>query len=273
MEDFKDKVVIVTGGASGVGRELSKALAYGGAVVVVADINLEGANKTVSEIKAGGASATAAKLDVTKEADFKRLVEKTAREHKRLDMIFNNAGIIVVGDMRDVTIEHFRRIVDVNLWGAINGTMSAYPLMVKQGFGHIVNTASVAGLVPYPTGVPYSTTKHAIVGLSTSLRAEGKGLGVKVSVVCPGNIKSNIYKDGTILKAGWEDIMANLPVQMIETEKAIRKILAGVRKNKAIIVFPSDACLIWMLHRIKPGLLSPIHKKMVGSFRKLRGSK
>lgn len=270
MEGFKDKVVIVTGGASGVGRELSKTLSSSGAVVVVADINLEGAKKTASDIKAGGGNATAVKLDVTKETDFKKVVEKTAREHKRLDMIFNNAGIIVVGDMRDVTFKHFRRVVDVNLWGAINGTMSAYPLMVKQGFGHIVNIASVAGLVPYPTGVPYATTKHGIVGLSTSLRAEGKALGVKVTVVCPGNIMSNIYKDGTILKADWQDIMTRLPVEMIKTEKAVGKILAGVRKNKAIITFPLDASVIWMLHRIKPGLLNPILKKMVSSFRELR---
>lgn len=273
MEYFKDKVVIVTGGASGVGRELSKALGRSGAVVVTADINLDGAKKTVSEIKAEGGNATAVKLDVTKEAAFKKLVQKTAKEHKRLDMIFNNAGIIVVGDMRDISLEHFHRIVDVNLWGGINGTMSAYPLMVKQGFGHIVNIASVAGLVPYPTGVPYATTKHAIVGFSSSLRAEAKGLGVKVTVVCPGNIKSNIYKDGTILKAGWKDIMARLPVEMMETEKAVRKILSGVRKNKAIITFPLDASIIWILHRIKPGLLNPILKKMVSGFRELRGGK
>ncbi len=166
MEDFTGKVAIVTGGASGVGRELSRALAGDGAIVVVADINLDGAKKTVSEIKAGGGTATAEKVDVTREADVKKLVEKTAGKHGRLDMIFNNAGVIVVGDMRDITAEHFRRIVDINLWGTIHGTMSAYPVMVKQGFGHIVNMASVAGLVPYSTGVPYSTTKHAIVGLS-----------------------------------------------------------------------------------------------------------
>jgi NAD(P)-dependent dehydrogenase (short-subunit alcohol dehydrogenase family) len=273
MEYFKDKVVIVTGGASGIGRELSKALGRGGAVVVTADINLNGAKKTVSEIKAEGGKATAAKLDVSKEAAFKKLVEKTAKDHKRLDMIFNNAGIIVVGDMRDIKMESFRRIVDVNLWGVINGSMSAYPLMVKQGFGHIVNIASVAGLVPYPTGVPYATTKHAIVGFSSSLRAEGKGLGVKVTVVCPGNIKSNIYKDGTIVKAGWEDIMAQLPVEMMKTEKAVKKILSGVGKNKGIIVFPLDAVVIWMLNRIKPALLNPILKKMVKGFRELRGGK
>jgi NAD(P)-dependent dehydrogenase (short-subunit alcohol dehydrogenase family) len=270
MEAFRDKVAIVTGGASGVGRELSKALAGRGAVVVVADINLEGANKTVSEIKAGGGNATAAKLDVTREPDFKTLVEKTARQHKRLDMIFNNAGIIVVGDMRDVTIKHFRHIVDVNLWGAINGTMSAYPVMVKQGFGHIINTASVAGLVPYPTATPYSTTKHAIVGLSTSLRAEGKSLGVRVTVVCPGNIKSNIFQDGTVLNVGWKDARDMLPVMMVSPEKAARKILSGVRRNKAIVTFPLDAYLLWMVNRIMPGLLNPLLRKMVNTFRELR---
>jgi NAD(P)-dependent dehydrogenase (short-subunit alcohol dehydrogenase family) len=272
MEDFTGKVTIVTGGASGVGRELSRALAEEGATVVVADINLDGAKKTVSDIKTKGGAATAEKVDVTREADVKRLVEKTAKKYGRLDMLFNNAGVIIVGDMQDITGDHFRRIVDVNLWGTIHGTMSAYPVMVKQGFGHIVNMASVAGLVPYSTGVPYATTKHAIVGLSTSLRAEAKGLGVNVTVVCPGNIQSNIYKDGTIIKAGWEDIMARLPVEMMKTEKAVKKILAGVRKNRAIIVFPADAAIIWTLHRIKPALLNPILKKMINEFRELRGT-
>jgi NAD(P)-dependent dehydrogenase (short-subunit alcohol dehydrogenase family) len=273
MEDFKDKVVIVTGGASGIGRELSKALSRNGAVVVTADINLDGAKKTVSEIKAEGGNATAVQLDVTKEAAVKKLVENTAKEHKRLDMIFNNAGIIIVGDMRDISIEHFRRIIDVNLWGVIYGTMSAYPLMVKQGFGHIVNIASIVGLLPYPSAAPYSTTKHAIVGLSGSLRAEAKEFGVKVTVVCPGNIKSSIYKEGTVLKAGWKDVISKLPIEMMKTEKAARKILSGVRKNKAIITFPLDATILWMLYRIKPSLLNPIYKKMIGGFRELRGGK
>jgi len=272
MKDFAGKVAIVTGGAAGVGRELSRGLAGSGATVVVADINLKGANETVSEIKAEGGIATPEKVDVTGEADVRKLVGKTVKKHGRLDMMFNNAGVIVVGDMQDITVDHFRRVVNVNLWGAIHGTMSAYPVMIKQGFGHIVNMASVAGLVPYSTGVPYATTKHAIVGLSTSLRAEARGLGVNVTVVCPGNIQSNIYKDGTIVRAGWEDIMARLPVEMMKTEKAVKKILAGVRKNKAIVVFPADASILWMLHRIKPGLLNPILNKLINEFRELRDS-
>jgi NAD(P)-dependent dehydrogenase (short-subunit alcohol dehydrogenase family) len=253
------------------GRELSVALAREGAVVIAADINLKGVKQTVSEITAEGGSATAAKVDVTKEADVKKLVEKTAGEHGRLDMIFNNAGVLVVGDMRDVTTKHFRRVVEVNLWGAIHGTMSAYPVMVKQGFGHIVNTASVAGLIPYPTATPYSTTKHAIVGLSSSLRAEARGLGVKVSVVCPGTISSNIFRDGTVLKVGWRDARDMLPVMTLDPKKAAVKILSGVRRNKAIIVFPLDASLLWMLYRITPGLLNPISRKVVDTFRRLRG--
>ncbi|MBN1533828.1 MAG: SDR family oxidoreductase [Spirochaetes bacterium] len=271
MDYFREKVVIVTGGASGLGRELSKLLGIGGAVVTVADINLRGARQTAAEIKARGGRAVAVQLDVTKIGDFKKLIQRIAGEYKRLDIIFNNAGILVVGDMRDVTTRHFRRIVEVNLWGAINGTTTAYALMVKQGFGHIVNTASVAGLVPYPTATPYSTTKHAIVGLSSSLRAEARELGVKITVACPGNIQSNIFKEGIVLNVGWEKARDMLPVMMIEPEKAARKILAGVRRNKGIITFPLDASLLWILYRIWPGLLNPVMAKIIGTFRSLRG--
>lgn len=273
MDYFRDKVVIVTGGAHGIGRELSKALGRNGAVVVVADIDLSGAKKTASEIEAEGGSATAVKVDVTKEAAVKKLVEKTAVDHKRLDMIFNNAGITVVGDMRDVKTEHLRHIIDVNIWGVIYGTMSAYPIMVKQGFGHIINISSVSGLVPYPTGTPYTTTKYAVVGLSESLRMEAEEFGVNVTVVCPGNIKSDIFKTGTFINVNAEDVKNNIPIKMMETEKAALKILEGVRRNKGIIVFPLDSIFMWTLHRIKPTLINPILRKMVKGFRGIRKGK
>jgi NAD(P)-dependent dehydrogenase (short-subunit alcohol dehydrogenase family) len=273
MDYFREKVAIVTGGAHGIGRELSKLLGRMGAIVVIADIDLNGAKKTASEVKAEGGSATAVKVDVTKEAAVKKLVEKTVVDHKRLDMIFNNAGITVVGDMRDVKIEHFRRIIDINLWGVIYGTMSAYPIMVKQGFGHIINISSVSGLVPFPTGTPYATTKYAVVGLSESLRVEAEEFGVNVSVVCLGNIKSDIFKTGTFIKVSAEDVKNNIPIKMMETEKAALKILSGVSKNKGTIVFPIDSIFLWALHRIKPAFINPILRKMVKGFREMRKGK
>jgi short-subunit dehydrogenase len=107
--------------------------------------------------------------------------------------MFNNAGVGLVGEVRDLDLEHWQQLLSVNLWGAIYGTISAYQVMVQQGTGHIINVSSIAGLVPTPLGTPYATSKHALVGLSTSLRAEAAGLGVRVSVVCPAFVRTGIY--------------------------------------------------------------------------------
>src|SRR5574341_1086121 len=186
MDYYKDKVAIVTGGASGIGRALCEDLGRRGAQIVAADINMEGAEKAVTAIISAGGRAQAARLDVTKAEDVRRLVRETASKHGRLDFMFNNAGIVSIGDSRDMDLEHWQRILDVNLMGVLYGTTAAYTLMARQGFGHIVNIASSAGLIPVPLLTPYVTTKFGVVGLSHSLRLEGVRLGVKVSVVCPG---------------------------------------------------------------------------------------
>jgi NAD(P)-dependent dehydrogenase (short-subunit alcohol dehydrogenase family) len=114
------------------------------------------------------------------------LVSDLVARYGVLDYIFNNAGISVCADARDLEIAHWRKVIDVNLMGVVYGTHAAYQQMVKQGHGHIVNIASLAGLVPFPTNAPYAASKHAVVGLSLSMRTEGEALGVKVSAVCPG---------------------------------------------------------------------------------------
>jgi NAD(P)-dependent dehydrogenase (short-subunit alcohol dehydrogenase family) len=183
VSHFEDKVVIVTGGASGIGRALCEELGQRGAKVIVADINVEGAEQVASAITTTGGLARAAPLDVSQVEAVQKLIEETAAEQGWLDFMFNNAGICMVGEVRDMDLEQWRRIVDVNLWGVIHGTTSAYQLMLGQGFGHIINIASADGLMPFPMMTAYSTTKHAVIGLSTGLRAEAAELGVKVSVV------------------------------------------------------------------------------------------
>ena len=106
--------------------------------------------------------------------------------------MFNNAGIAIGGSAHDYGIQEWNQIIDVNLRGVVNGVQAAYCIMIKQGFGHIVNTASITGLMPTPGQVAYSMTKHAVVGLSLSLRAEAALLGIRVSVLCPGAIRTPI---------------------------------------------------------------------------------
>jgi short-subunit dehydrogenase len=182
--------------------------------------------------------------------------------------MFNNAGIGIGGEARDLTLEHWLRIINVNLLGVIHGITAAYPLMVRQGFGHIVNTASLAGLIGDPIGIPYVASKFAIVGLSHTLRVEAAGLGVKVSVVCPGYVQTPVW-DSPLLKIKKEDLPKPL-FKMMDVTKAARRIIKGVERNQAFIVFPFHARLLWWLHRLSPGLLEPIGRKMVKDFRAVR---
>lgn len=189
---FEGKVAIVTGAASGIGRALATELVDRGATVVVSDIDGDGSASIAEQLsrRAGDSRAIAANLDVTDAAAVDELVGRTAADHGGLDLLFNNAGIGVGGEVRELSTAHWRRVLDVNVWSVINGVNAAYPLMIAQGRGHIVNTASLSGLLPSPMLVPYSTTKHAVVGLSVGLRMEAAAHQVKVTVVCPGVIET-----------------------------------------------------------------------------------
>lgn len=270
MDQLKDEVAVVTGGASGIGRALCEELGRRGKFVIVTDINTEGTQDVASAINASGGRARASRLDVSQAEDVQKLIDEIDSEHGRLDYMFNNAGVSVTGEVRDMTLEHWRGVIDINLLGVLYGTTAAYSLMVRQGFGHIVNVASLAGLIGFPTNVPYATTKSAIVGLSTSLRTEAADLGVKVSVVCPAYVQSNIYYASTMLKVEREDVLATIPFKPMDTTQAARVILRGVARNQEIIVFPFYARLLWWLYRLHPALLAPLARKTVKDFRAIR---
>lgn len=273
MLPLEGEIAVVTGGASGIGRMLCEELAARGAVVVVADINEERAREVASSICGQGGQARPQYVDVSNEDGVRQLIQDTVAAHSRLDYMFNNAGISITGDARDLRTEHWRRMLDVNLWGVIYGTSIAYATMADQGYGHIVNTASTGGLLPYPTNLPYSTAKHAVVGLSLSLRPEAAVLGVKVSVVCPGYVQSSIYQTFeavtplTVSKD--EAVRRSISFKMMDARRAAHTILAGVARNRAIIVFPAHARILWWLYRLNPTLLEPLAKKIVENFRQL----
>ena len=193
-ETFSNKIAIITGAASGIGFALSRELARRGALVVMVDRNADLLFASAASIKGEGFRVIAAQLDVTDHAAVKKLVDDIIAAHNRIDYLFNNAGVVICGEAQDFSLDDWHSVIDTNLYGVINGVTAVYPLMVKQGFGHIVNTSSVAGLAPFTGQVPYTASKHAIVGLSTALRIEGADLGVKVSVVCPGLIDTELME-------------------------------------------------------------------------------
>jgi NAD(P)-dependent dehydrogenase (short-subunit alcohol dehydrogenase family) len=270
MTAVQHQVAIVTGGASGIGQALCHALATRGAKVIVADINAAGAEDVAAAIRQRGGQAAAYQVDVADAHSVKQLVQHTVAAHRRLDYLFNNAGIAVTADTRDLRLEHWRQVIAVNLMGVIYGVQAAYPIMVQQGHGHIVNTASLAGLLPYPTNLPYATTKHAVVGLSLSLRAEAADLGVKVSVVCPGWVQSGIYAASPILNVRREQAQPALPFKLMETDAAARRILAGVARNQPVIIFPLYARMLWWVYRMRATWLNALGLKLIRDLRRLR---
>ena len=256
MDIFSGKTAIVTGAASGIGKALAEELAIRKANVVLTDVNSARLDEVAESIRKVGNNAKAAALDVSDYEAVKKLVENTVTENKTLDYIFNNAGIAVAGEARDCSIDDWRCVLDVNLYGVVNGVASAYPIMVEQGFGHIINTASIEGLIPFPGTISYVASKYAVVGLSNALRLEGADLGVKVSVVCPGYIKTPIFHVSKMIKMDRDKALERLPERFgITPEKCAVAILKGVERNKAFIVVTGFAKFFWMLHRISPGLI------------------
>jgi NAD(P)-dependent dehydrogenase (short-subunit alcohol dehydrogenase family) len=198
-------------------------------------------------------------IDVTDFQAVKALVEQTARAAGRLDYLFNNAGIVVAGEARLYEIDDWDRVIDVNLRGVVNGVQAAYPLMCRQGFGHIVNTASVAGLMPLGGFLSYSASKHAVVGLSTSLRVEAAPRGVRVSVLCPGAVETAIVgggKFGKVINPPPPEVLRRLWEQgrPIAADVFARAALKAVARNKAIIVIPWWWKVFWWAYRLSPAL-------------------
>jgi NAD(P)-dependent dehydrogenase (short-subunit alcohol dehydrogenase family) len=259
LRTFQGAVAIITGGASGIGRALAEALAQRGAEVVLADLQLALAQEVASGIKAKRGRARAVAMDVTEFRPVEALVQETFGTFGRVDFLFNNAGIVIGGEAQYYQIEDWYRVIDVNLRGVINGVQAVYPIMRQQGFGHIVNTASIAGLVPLAGLLSYSTSKHAVVGLSTSLRLEAGLSGVNVSVLCPGAVETPIVgggKFGKVLHPPSPEVQRRLweMGRPIPPDRFAREALDAVAKNKAIIVIPWWWKVAWWAYRLSPRL-------------------
>ncbi|MEO6025842.1 MAG: SDR family oxidoreductase [Candidatus Binatia bacterium] len=255
MSKFQDKVAVITGGASGIGRSIARALHAAGARVVIADSNADLAATVVTEL---GDRARAERVDVTDSVGVQRLIDGTVSREGRLDLLFNNAGIAVFADARDTSLDDWNRQIDVNLRGVVHGVVAGYPVMRRQGYGHIVNTASAAGLIPSPATVAYAATKHAVVGLSLTLRAEARLYGVRVSVICPGLIQTPIVQAAKIVGPTRETVLGDSRLRLYSSDRLARAVLRGVGRNRGVIPFTPEVRLMWVLHRISPAISSAL---------------
>ncbi|MDF9513062.1 SDR family NAD(P)-dependent oxidoreductase [Bacillus paranthracis] len=232
----EQRVAIITGGASGIGKALAIQLANKDIFVIIADINETSGQELVNNIKNNNQLARFEYLDVTNAESVEELIIKIVNEFGRIDYMFNNAGIAMYGEVFDMSLDNWKHIIEINLLGVIYGTQLAYQFMKKQGFGHIINTASATGLGPAPLCTAYATTKHAIVGLTTSLHYEAEEYGVNVSVLCPTFVDTPIFEKSIAINMNKGQIIKQLKTNKpISADKFAEIALKAIHKNKLVI--------------------------------------
>ena len=273
MEDFKDKVAFITGGASGVGLGQAKVFAGAGMKVVIADVREDHLEQALTYFRTQpGARAHAIRLDITDRVAYARAADEAERTFGPVQLLCNTAGVSQFGPMQNATYDDWDWQISVNLGGVINGLQTFVPRMLASGLpGHIVNTASMSGFLSLPgTGI-YCTTKFAVRGLSECLRMDLEPHGIGVSVLCPGAVNSNIHeavltRPAHLSQTGYYGadpaIMASLKAVIepgLDPVELGRYVLEGVERNALYIIPYSEfrAELTQRLERVLAALPDP----------------
>ncbi len=225
------------------------------------DIDLAAAEAVVSTLSP---RARAVGLDVTDAAAVQAVVDEVVAREGRLDLMFNNAGIVWGGDTELLTLDQWNAIIDVNLRGVVHGVAAAYPQMLRQGHGHIINTASMAGLAAAGQVTSYVATKHAVVGLSMALRSEAVPRGVGVLVVCPAAVETPILDKGAVGGfVGRDYFLHTQGGKAYDADRLACDTLRAIDRNKAILVKPAAAQAQWWFARPAPTVMNRFAMKFV----------
>ncbi|MEE2903446.1 MAG: SDR family oxidoreductase [Myxococcota bacterium] len=280
LRTYTDAIIVITGGASGLGKQIGIELAQRGAIVMLLDRQIEEAEHVCSLIQEKGGRSFAYEVDVRNPTTIKESFRRIYTEHGRIDYVFNNAGIMYAGNVTDMEPDQWENIVDVNIKGVVYGCREAAAIMKEQGFGHIVNTASMAGLLITPFIAAYGMTKYAVVGLSLALNSELKTDNICVTAICPGFINTPILhggRYGSFVSKPNESELKKLQKNNLVTfdvESFAKAAVKQIPKRKGIIILPRRWNLMWCLQRWFPRLslrLSQmssryaIRKKLFGS--------
>ena len=259
-EIYRGATALITGGASGIGAALARGLAARGAFVAIADRQIEAARSLAADLARQGAGAAAYELDVRDPAATHALIDQLWVSRGGIDLAFANAGTGVGGEALEYTDEDWRYIVDVNLMGVIHVFHALYPRMAARRAGHLVATASMAGLIPSPGSTVYGATKHGVVGLCRSLRIEAREHGVRVTALCPGVVRTAILVDAGVYGRVTRKIPPDAQVaefdklRPMDPDRFADVVLARLPKNPAVIVVPDWWKIVWWLNRLSPRL-------------------
>ncbi|MDP1552915.1 MAG: SDR family oxidoreductase [Methanobacteriaceae archaeon] len=242
--DYYDgKICLVTGANSGIGYAISEELLKRGAIVYMLGRNPKKVEEAAEQLSVYKDKINTIITDVTSQEQVEKAIKDTAKEAGSLDFLFNNAGIGGTLQFETATLEDWKNIFDVNVWSVIYGVNTAVPIMLKQGSGHIINTSSIAGLVPFPFQALYSLTKFGVTGMTECLKYEYADKNLHFSTICPSNIATPIFKksiDGTVHD------QIKIPDDAYPADKAAELILDRVSEHKGIIVVPEDQLIdLW----------------------------
>lgn len=253
--------VVVTGAGSGLGRALCLHLAARDARIIVSDVNVNAAEETVKLMKGG--EGIVVPCDVARATEVEKLADEAYRRFGGVDLLVNNAGVAVAGEIGEVPLSDWEWIVGVNLWGVIHGCHSFAPRMRKEKSGHILNVASAAGLLSGPLMAPYNVTKAGVVALSETLRADLAGDGVGVSVLCPTFFQTNIGASGRgaeHLKPVVAELMA---AGKLSAGDVARIAIDACDRNELYISPHADGRWMWRIKRLAPESFYWIMPKLV----------
>jgi NAD(P)-dependent dehydrogenase (short-subunit alcohol dehydrogenase family) len=234
---LKDKVAIITGAASGMGKAEAKAFANQGAKVIVADLNFDGAQSVVNEIVKNGGQAIAVKVNVTDKGDLESLVQTTLETYGQIDILLNNAGIFdKYTNSLETSEELWDLIFNINLKAVFQLTNLVLPKMIEQGSGNIINIASIAGLVAQMGGASYTASKHGVIGYTKHLAAAYSSKGIKINAICPGTIKTPLTAE--MLKTRPTD---KIPLDRFGEDYEVAELAVFLASDEA--KFMSGACI------------------------------
>lgn len=266
MKQLKDKWVLVTGAASGIGRAVALEFASRGSNVIIADIDEQGMESAGKEVEAKGVQVKCLWTDLTSPEEVEALARRALEAAGRVDVLVNNAGICMACEVVNHELNDWEKIMAINLRAPIMLVHHLLPHMLERGSGHIVNVASLAGLISVPSLVSYSTTKFALVGFSKGLWAEVLDKGVGVTVVCPGIVRTPIIDKMPF--RGFSEELRDIPDFItISPQKAARIIVKGVMKNRGRVI-PSTRLtrLLWRLYWLLPGPMDFLGRKFYATW-------
>lgn len=245
---FKDQVAVVTGAASGIGLGLAKEIVSQGGIVALFDKDKDRLNAVSADFPKQ--STLVKSVDVTSFEEIQAGLVEVKKTFGSIHFMFNNAGIGGTLPILDATMEQWDSIIKLNLYGVINGVMAVLPLMKEQKSGYIINTSSISGIIPFPGQALYNTTKFAVTGFSLSLEKELQEMGINISIICPGMVKTRIFYK-PILGAEAPEEMVKIPKEAISVEEAVQDIVKGIQKKTRIIITPKFLQRIYRKYQLK----------------------